>query len=59
MAYVFRGQDQCGGGRRLEAVAYPIKAEPPNNPAGGDDGRSPTLEPIHQLRGKQGQSEKL
>ena len=44
---------------RESRVDQPIKAEPPNNRAGGDDGRLPTPEPIRQLRGKQGQSEKL
>ena len=44
---------------RESRVDQPVKAEPPNNPADGDDGRSPALERIHQRRGKPGQSEKL
>lgn len=43
---------------RESRVDQPVKAEPPNSLAGDDDGRWPTLEPIHRLRGRQGQSEK-
>jgi hypothetical protein len=40
-------------------VDQPVKPGPPNSPVGGDGERSPRLEPTHQLRGKQGQSEIL
>ena len=36
----------------LEAVAYPIKACSPNNPAGVGDGQRPILEQARQPHGK-------
>lgn len=43
---------------RESGVDQPVKAGRPNSLAGDDDGRWPTLELNHRLRGRRGQSEK-
>lgn len=43
---------------RESRVDQPVKAGPPHSLVGDDDGRWLTLELIHRLRGRRGQSEK-